>query len=238
MIETAKKVGWWLRGLMGVTPEKANANFHRKRSSKLIAQYWNTNTLKKIQIGAQSNSISGWLNLDLLPKTREVVFMDATKPFPFSNNSVDYVYTEHMIEHIEFQQALFMLTECFRVLKSSGKIRLATPNLAFLIELYKSEKLTIQTQYIEFSVQRYIKNQVPTEDVYVINNFFRDWGHQFIHDIKSLTYLLNAAGFSNIKQCKVGVSDDSNFQQLEQHGKEIGDQFNSLETIIVEAQKA
>jgi predicted SAM-dependent methyltransferase len=237
MIEIARKVSWWLRGLVGITPEKANANFHRKRSPQLIAQYWKAYAIKKIQIGAQSNSISGWLNLDILPKSREVAYMDATQTFPFADNSVDYIYTEHMIEHITLQQGKFMIAECFRVLKPNGRIRIATPNLAFLMELYKREKAPVQDQYIEFSAQRYFKNQVPAEDVYVINNFFRDWGHQFIHDIKSLTYLLNAAGFAHIKQCQLGVSDDANFQQLEQHSKEIGDQFNLLETIIVEAQK-
>jgi predicted SAM-dependent methyltransferase len=226
-----------LRKYFGNTPEVLSIRFHQKRSTGLVEDYFQKNSLKKIQIGAQSNFISGWLNVDLIPKSLDVVFMDATKTFPFPSNSIDYIYTEHMIEHISFSDAKFMLSECFRVLKKSGRIRVATPNLEFLINLYRDEKNKISSQYIDFSVQRYLKNQTPREDVYVINNFFRDWGHQFIHDYKSLSFLLMASGFEYIKRCNIQESEDPTFQNLEQHGKEIGDEFNKLETLVVEAKK-
>ena len=92
------------------TPCKENFNFHSKRQKLLIDKYLHENPIRKLQIGAQSNSISGWLNVDLLPKSHEVVYMDATKPFPFPSNSVDYIYSEHMIEHISFHEAGFMLS--------------------------------------------------------------------------------------------------------------------------------
>ena len=237
MLESLKKIYRSIKYAFFTTREKEYLKFHRTRRDSIISDYFQKHNVKKLQIGAQSNSIAGWLNVDIHPKALSVVYMDATETFPLANNSVDYIYNEHMIEHISFEEAQFMIAECFRVLKPNGRIRIATPNLAFLIELYKREKDSVQNQYIEFSQQRYFQNQMPAEDVYVINNFFRDWGHQFIHDIKSLTYLLNASGFNGIKKCEVGVSEDANLQNLEQHSKEIGNSFNLLETIVVEAQK-
>ena len=105
---------FFFRKLFGITPEKLDYQFHLKRRINLIQNYFKENEIKKLQIGSQSHPLLGWLNVDLAPKNIETVLMDATKPFPFQNNSFDYVFSEHMIEHIAFEEGLFMLKECFR----------------------------------------------------------------------------------------------------------------------------
>jgi predicted SAM-dependent methyltransferase len=203
----------------------------------LISAYLKSHDVCKLQIGAQSNSIGEWLNVDIHPKSESVAYMDATERFPFEDNTFDYVFSEHMIEHITFQQGRFMLTECFRVLKKGGTIRISTPDLAFLIQLYQQQKSNLQTQYIHFSTERYFKNQSPEMDTLVINNFMRDWGHQFVHDQKSLFFLLSKAGFESIRRCEVNQSENIHLRNIEQHGKEITDEFNLLESIVVEGTK-
>jgi predicted SAM-dependent methyltransferase len=222
--------------MVGITPENLNEKYHKNRQNELITSYLEKNNIRKLQIGAQSNSVDGWLNVDIEPKSGEVVYMDAIKLFPFEANTFDFIFTEHMIEHISFNEGDFMLRECFRVMKKGGKIRVVTPNLKFLIELYQESKTETQEDYLRFS-QKYFKNQEPELDTLVINNFFRDWGHQFIHDAKSLRYLLEKAGFQQISLTKVNESRYPEFQNLEQHQKEIGEAFNHLESILIEAEK-
>lgn len=237
MISIAKEIYRKIKYTFFTSREREFIRVHRKRRDKLISDYLKSHNIKKLQIGAQSNSIGGWLNVDIHPKTYEVAYMDATEPFPFEDNSLDYVFSEHMIEHITFESGKFMIKECFRTLKKGGKIRIATPDLAFLINLYSKDKSSIQNQYIDFSIEKYFKNSAPAFDTLVINNFMRDWGHQFVHDEKSLTYLLKEAGFQSITRTKVGESTDENLRDIEQHGKEITDEFNKLESIVMEAQK-
>lgn len=227
---------WFFRRMVGITPENLNEKYHKNRQNELITSYLEKNNIRKLQIGAQSNSVDGWLNVDIEPKSGEVVYMDAIKLFPFEANTFDFIFTEHMIEHISFNEGDFMLRECFRVMKKGGKIRIVTPNLKFLIELYQESKTETQEDYLRFS-QKYFKNQEPELDTLVINNFFRDWGHQFIHDEKSLRYLLEKAGFQQISLTKVNESKYPEFQNLEQHQKEIGEAFNHLESILIEAEK-
>ncbi len=74
-------------------------------------------------------------------------------------------------------------------------------------------------------------------DTAVINTFFRSWGHKFIYDLKTLILVLEKSGFINIITTKIGVSDDKSLQNLEAHNKEIGDEFNRLESLVVEATK-
>ena len=71
----------------------------------------------------------------------------------------------------------------------------------------------------------------------MINNFFRSWGHQFIYDFKVLCRTLEEAGFKEVSRCEVGESRDPHLQNLESHGRRIGEDFNRLETMAVEALK-
>ena len=71
----------------------------------------------------------------------------------------------------------------------------------------------------------------------MINNFFRDWGHQIVYNYESLELILKKAGFSNITNQEVGKSKIEDFDKLEKHGEIIPKEFNELETLVVEAIK-
>ena len=89
-----------------------------------ISRYLRENEIRKLQIGTSDSVRAGWLNTDLIPARRDVIYMDATAPFPFSDNTFDYICSEHMIEHIGYEAGFFMLGECFRVLRPGGTIRI------------------------------------------------------------------------------------------------------------------
>ena len=100
-----------------------------------IDQYLANARLAKLQIGSGHNLLAGWLNTTLYPFEPGTVFLDASRPFPLPADSLDYVFSEHVIEHLEFDEAALMLSECFRTLKAGGRIRLATPDLKQIIAL-------------------------------------------------------------------------------------------------------
>ncbi len=243
MLESLKKnkfifdTVWFFRRMAGITPENLNENFYKKRTPKLIEDYLQKNQTKKLQIGCQDHPMPDWLNADIEPKSIDTILMDATTTFPLPNDTFDYVFSEHMIEHVSLEGGDKMIQECYRVMKKGGKIRIVTPDLAFLIELYQKEKTQVQEDYLKFSNKYFTKYERPLWDTMVINNFVRDWGHQFIHDEKSLKYLLEKAGFKNFKREKVYESSDPVFQNLEKHALEITETFNKLESIVVEAEK-
>jgi len=59
--------------------------------------------------------MSGWLNSDIEPKLKGILYLDATQDFPIEDNSFDYIFSEHMIEHITYNDAKRMISECFRI---------------------------------------------------------------------------------------------------------------------------
>lgn len=119
---------------------------------KVLTFYWikkSTQAFKKekdipanLHIGAGYRSIEGWLNTDYqYSNNSNIYFLDATKEFPFATSKFEFVFSEHMIEHISRPEAAFMLTEVYRVLKPGGVLRIVTRDLKFFISQidFKSE---------------------------------------------------------------------------------------------------
>jgi predicted SAM-dependent methyltransferase len=106
----------------------------------IVANYLSQNNVRKLHIGCGSHILPGWLNSDYFTRSSDILHLDATRPFPFNDDEFDYIFSEHMIEHISYSQGFLMLTECFRVLKRNGQIRISTPDLSFLVDLHKENK--------------------------------------------------------------------------------------------------
>ncbi|MCK5764767.1 MAG: methyltransferase domain-containing protein [Bacteroidales bacterium] len=215
----------------------------KSKSNVIFKEYLSKNVERKLQIGCGNNVLEGWLNTDLLYKKNEVAYLDAGNPFPLPNDTFDYVYSEHIFEHLNFKQGLNMLRECYRILKPGGHLRLATPDMDFLMALHNEPQKAIHQEYIKWSTNRFISdisNNFEENEylpVFVINNFFRDWGHQVVNNYESLELIFKKAGFSNISRQEVGKSNIKEFDRVEKHGEIIPDEFNELETLVVEAVK-
>ena len=208
----------------------------RKTDRPIIDNYFSTHETRKLHIGCGNNPINGWLNSDYSPSSAAIIQLDATHIFPFKNDTFDYIFSEHMIEHITYSNGLKMLNECHRVLKKNGKIRLSTPDLRFLIDLYQSNKSELQIQYMEWAVDQFTKSPPYPDDTFIINNFFRDWGHQFIYDEKTLRSSMEKAGFKGIIRWKFNESKEDALRNLENEKRAPKD-FLKLETFTLEGTK-
>ena len=82
-----------------------------------IRGYMRDHSPRKLQIGAGDNLLPGWLNTTLYPFAPGAVFLDARLPFPIPDAQFDYVFSEHVIEHLEFDEAAHMLAEARRILR-------------------------------------------------------------------------------------------------------------------------
>jgi predicted SAM-dependent methyltransferase len=202
----------------------------------IIESYFAERKIRKLHIGCGGNILSDWLNSDFFPDSNAILHLNATDTFPFSHNTFDYVFSEHMIEHISYSNALSMLSECHRVLKNIGKIRISTPDLQFLIDLYRDDKSELQRQYIKWATDERIKSAPYYDDTFVINSFVRDWGHLFIYDEKTLRSSLEKAGFTQIVRCDLSESKDGALRNLENE-KRMPKGFLKLESLTLEGTK-
>lgn len=219
--------------------ERMDNNYYMSDSyrQKQIEDYFSSNGTAKLHLGCGINRYAGWLNTDIAPDICKLgaVYMDAGASFPFPDDSFDYVYSEHLIEHLSYAQAVNMLRECHRVLKPSGVIRIATPDIRFLIDLYQNPEKPMNKAYIKWSANGGGGSPaLPEHAVFVINKFHIAWGHQFIYDQETLSHLMQENGFSHIRRCEIGESTEPALKNVEGHFKYMPYDFYRLETMILE----
>jgi predicted SAM-dependent methyltransferase len=139
----------------------------------------------KIHIGCGSVILDGWLNTDLdAPAAQQKV--DITQPLPFHSDSCRFIFSEHVIEHIDRYEAVAFLTEVFRVLRPGGVARFSTPNLDVLVDAY-----------IRGEISRYGAVWQPMTACRMMNEGMRNWGHKFLYDANELVLIGKEAGFLN-----------------------------------------
>lgn len=199
-----------------------------------IQAYLASTAMRKLQIGAGPHQLAGWLCSDVDPQLEGAVYLDAREKFPFEDGVFDYVYSEHMIEHIPWQDGLFMLRECRRILKPGGTLRLATPDLQVLADLYREDGGPERERYIRWITDTFLSGVKAYKPAFVINNAFRRWGHQFLYDGDVLTLAMQEAGFVNVRRCVPGQSSHENLTGIESHGKDWAHDLMVFETMVFE----
>jgi predicted SAM-dependent methyltransferase len=126
-----------------------------------------------------------------------------------------------------------MLGECHRVLKKGGRVRISTPDLSFLVKLYGDDKSSLQREYIAWSNSTFLEDAPEDNEVFVINNFMRNWGHTFVYDEATLRTAMTQSGFANIIKCDLQQSKDDELCNLENITR-IPLRFLEMETITLE----
>jgi predicted SAM-dependent methyltransferase len=76
----------------------------------------------KIDVGCGTRKKDGCIGIDKTKYEEVDIQLDCRfNPLPFENDSVDYIYTSHFLEHLSFEEVLYIMNEFYRVLKP-GKI--------------------------------------------------------------------------------------------------------------------
>ncbi len=203
--------------------------------SRLINNYLTSHPIAKLQLGSGTNLLKGWLNTDCSLFFPSDCFLDVTRPFPFSGQTFEYVFTEHLIEHLTYPQGVFMLKESYRVLKPGGKLRVACPDLRIIVQLCSPEKTEGQLKHMKWMVDHSLPEIGIYKESFVINNAFRNWGHKFIYDQETLSASLEKIGFIEVVRREPDESHDPHLRGIESH--ELGWEVKYFETMVLEAKK-
>ena len=239
LVNTSESKDYWYYAVDLVAADKQSKFVNHIAPPRAMSRH-----AGKLNLGCGRNIMPGWINADLTAHNPEVFTMDATRPFPFPDNSFDYVFSEHMFEHLDLCGQQNMMRECHRVLRPGGILRLAMPNFGFLIDLVNNPDSEINRRYLDWSYRMFILNKVGYEvdrkdyPVFVVNNFMHDWGHKFIHSTNSLKSMALSCGFCNGERFPIGASSYLELQGCERHQNEIPEWANNLETFVMEFLKS
>lgn len=197
-------------------------------------EYLKQQGVRKLQIGTGPNRLQGWFNTDISPAGEGIYHLDASQNFPFQENTFDYIFSEHQIEHFTYYEGLQMLKECRRVLKPGGRIRIITPDMDIIIALRSPQKSDIQRDYVRWHIENFYPEMARDRDIFVINNAFSGFGHRFLYDYETLKESIEKAGFTNVLRMPYGQSSDENLRAIDWRAS---DRMTSFTGLCVEAEK-
>lgn len=151
-------------------------------------------------------------------------YLDATQPWPLDSGSVEYVYSDNVIEHLTLQQGRAMLDEAHRCMQRGGVIRTVTPDLRAHVDLYLNGVDLAQNEVAKHYREIGLDVEYPVDLVRIPVAAF---GHHagYIHDFETLAAELRRAGFKNVIRCELGASEHEALRGLDVRSYEGGAQL-------------
>lgn len=93
-------------------------------------------SLKCLNVGCGQKFHKEWTNVDLASRSQYVIRHDLSKGIPFDDDQFDVVYHSQVLEHFAQEKAPAFVSECFRVLKPGGIMRVVVPDLESIVTEY------------------------------------------------------------------------------------------------------
>ncbi len=156
------------------------------------------------------------------------VQLDIAQPLPFADGSVDWVYAEHLIEHVPLSVAVGWLAEVHRILSPGGVVRLTTPDLRRYVEGYLADGGFFARHRKRIRAAG-LGPPMPVRPAFMFNQLFYLYGHQWIYDVEELAYAAASAGFdaATVRACPFRTGARADVADLDRV-------FRNDETLYVE----
>ncbi len=208
----------------------------KERSQAIIDAYLRDHPVKRLQIGAGSSRREGWLNTDIEPG-EGLAYLDATKRFPLEDGVIQYIFSEHVVEHLTYEEGKRMFDEAYRVLAPGGRMRMSTPNLTRFIELFDKNPSAEAKAYLAGKLEWHEWPKEPNAAAIILNLQMSSWGHKFMYDVETLGGALTRAGFQNVREFEENISDDPFLRNIEARVGSVNQRWSDYETMTLEVEK-
>jgi predicted SAM-dependent methyltransferase len=100
-------------------------HFNRLRSNPIL-----------LNLGCGTRFHPAWINIDYHSSENDIYSWDLKKGIPLMDDCCDAIYASHVIEHFDREGAKRFLSECFRLLKPGGILRIVVPDLEGVARSY------------------------------------------------------------------------------------------------------
>lgn len=139
----------------------------------------------RLNIGSGDKlTLKGYVNVDLK-------FGDVAYPLAYDDNSVDEIYCSHTLEHFPHREVPNVLKDWVRALKPGGALKLAVPDLAFVVAEYSKGN----------------PNNLPLAGYLMGGQVDESDFHKSVFDRASLSRLMLAAGLEHVRTWESEVKD-------------------------------
>jgi len=141
-------------------------------------------------------------NFIFFARRNNIMFADAKKRIPIPDNSVQVLYTSHMLEHLDARSVKSFLEEARRILVKGGIIRVVVPDLKKLVGRYWREGDADEFVRSTNLSRPRMDGLFEKVKFLVIGDRSRKW----MYDGASLVNLPSSEGFQEVVQQEPGAT--------------------------------
>lgn len=107
----------------------------------------NNVTFRAVNIGCGPRFLASpaWLNFDFHSRTSYVTRCNLLQGIPLPDNSVDLVYSSHVLEHFSRDQARWLVLDMLRLLRPGALVRIVVPDLEDICRNYLRSLADLQS---------------------------------------------------------------------------------------------
>jgi predicted SAM-dependent methyltransferase len=183
----------------------------KRRVKKLLKKHEKI----KLNLGCGQDYKEGWINIDNNSDNNIAhldINYDLANGIPFPDNSVDFIFNEHFLEHLTPPQAEKLLRECIRVMRPGAVMRISVPDLVACVQEYTDVKYFKSREKFRKSYGYGGNNICDT-----FNMNMRSWGHMWMYDWDGLVSRLTRVGIARpkIRKYEMRISALPELQELE-----------------------
>ena len=153
----------------------------------------------KLHLGCGDKHIKDFINIDVRHLSGVDMIEDIKQLNSFNNESIDLIYSSHVLEHFGRNEYKLVLKRWFDLLKIGGTLRIAVPDFEKVVEHYNEHKDLNVLRGFLYGGQNYAQNF-----------------HYCTWDFKSLENDLKTIGFSKITRYDWIETEHSNIDDFSQ----------------------
>ena len=103
---------------------------------------------------------------------------------PLPDESADFLYSSHLLEHLYKEDGAHLIQEGFRTLRKGGRIRIVVPDLEYAFSLYRQGE---RERALDLFYLRACSGLLGR--------------HAYMYDFDLLAALLTRSGFAQVERC-------------------------------------
>ena len=126
--------------------------------------------MKVLDIGCGQKKLDGAIGIDFSPYSMADIVLDLNKEkLPFEDNSIDYIYSSHTLEHLTLDGFIHIIHEMYRIIKPDGQICITVPYFmtsANLANPFHNNKICFNEHTFRFFSSAEKNNYIDERDYY------------------------------------------------------------------------